>query len=130
MHGPAGSIAIASSMQSTQGTMNGAFGFRSRAGFDFLAVDETVVPAGTPALLPFHMSYNPPFENREMVAVPTAGPGGNRGHAPAWALGQSLVRLRTNVSATTIVQSLSNVSNTTHRHYLQTQIPTESDTVM
>lgn len=97
---PAGSVAIASSAQSRRGTMNGAFAFLRRLGFDFLAQDETVVPGGAPALPPgLHISYDPPFENREMAAVPTAGPGGTRGKGPAFPPGQDLVRLATNLSA-------------------------------
>jgi hypothetical protein len=60
--------------------MNGAFAFLRAIGFDFLAQDETVPPAGA-LMLPssLDISFEPPFESRDMAAVPLAGPGGQRG---------------------------------------------------
>jgi hypothetical protein len=98
---PAGSVVIASSAQSARGTMNGAFAFLRQVGFEFLAQDETVWPTGAPVLPPgLDISYDPPFENREMAAVPTAGPGGKRGRPTNSSIpGQDLIRLPTNLSA-------------------------------
>jgi hypothetical protein len=97
---PLRSVAIASSAQSARGAMNGAFAFLRHIGFEFLAENETIVPTGALVLPPgLDISYEPPFESREMAAVPTAGPGGSRGAPPAFPPGQDHVRLATNISA-------------------------------
>ena len=97
---PVGSVAIASSASSARGTMNGAFAFLRQLGFEFLAQDEIVQPVGTPVVPSrLDISYDPPFENREMAAVPTAGPGGKRGRPTKPTPGVDLVRLPTNLSA-------------------------------
>jgi hypothetical protein len=72
---PIGSVAIASNVGSARGTMNGAFAFLRALGFEFLAQDETVKPAGQHLVLPSALDIwvDPPMESRDMAAVPVAG---------------------------------------------------------
>jgi hypothetical protein len=55
--------------------MNGAFAFLRALGFEFLAQDETVKPAGQHLVLPSALDIwvDPPMESRDMAAVPVAG---------------------------------------------------------
>ena len=78
------SVAIASSPGSARGTMNGAFAFLRKLGFEFLAQDETIVPAGALQLpVGLNLLYAPPMESRDIDSVSTAGPGGERNfHIP------------------------------------------------
>jgi hypothetical protein len=95
---PAGSIAIASSASSARGTMNGAFAFLRVLGIEILAQSETIAPAGAPQIpAGLNLAFDPPFESRDLAAVPTAGPGGRRGKSPG--PGMSSPRLATNLSA-------------------------------
>ena len=103
---PVGSVAIASSATSARGTMNGAFAFLRELGFDFLSQDETVKPAGQPALPPdLDLLFDPPMESRDMAAVPLSGPGGQRAKTPpgkcnGWGPpGQGMMVQATNISA-------------------------------
>ena len=96
---PRGSVAVASSAGSARGTMNGAFAFLRALGFEFLAQDETVRPP-TPTLpAALDVLYTPPFESRDMAAVPLAGPGGQRGPRLPFPPGRDLQQLPTNLSA-------------------------------
>jgi hypothetical protein len=95
---PAGSVAIASSAGSARGTMNGAYAFLRVLGIEVLAQSETIVPAGAPQIpAGLNLAFDPPFESRDLAAVPTAGPGGKRGKSPGH--GMSSPRLATNLSA-------------------------------
>jgi hypothetical protein len=95
---PAGSVAIASSASSARGTMNGAFAFLRVLGIEILAQSETISPAGAPQIpVELNLAFDPPFESRDLAAVPTAGPGGRRGKSPG--PGMSSPRLATNLSA-------------------------------
>ena len=79
--------------------MNGAFAFLRALGFEFLAQDETVRPP-TPTLpAALDVLYTPPFESRDMAAVPLAGPGGQRGPRLPFPPGRDLQQLPTNLSA-------------------------------
>ena len=79
---PTGSAVIASSAGSMRGTMNGVFAFLRALGFAFLAQDETLKPKGGVAwsTISLDLEVSPPFESRDMAAVPLAGPMGERCH--------------------------------------------------
>ena len=96
---PRGCAAVASSAGSARGTMNGAFAFLRALGFEFLAQDETVRPPTPTPPAALDVLFTPPFESRDMAAVPLAGPGGQRGPRLPFPPGRDLQQLPTNLSA-------------------------------
>ena len=64
---PVGSVAIASSVGSTRGSIHGVFAFLRVLGFEFFAENVTRVPSLLPTLPTIDTTYSPSFDSRDLT---------------------------------------------------------------